>query len=505
MAQRTKKLEIGQTKIATVRAKYKGIAGNFDVYYGNTCVPYVNGKMMILPKEKYLNLLKSFLRNEGDEYIAPTIEEASNIADRVWAKYEENMRHKKEEERMKAEAEKERLAKLAEESSEPQEDVEESEPDSNEPKEQVSDSSSEKQGGEPEKSDVPSKEALGSEESAIHAYEEEESERKEENKEEDASEPEPEVVETSKQEEKPKPLEFVYIRHSDATEKAVVTMTTSNTDEEKSNHQEENVEETKTEDVFMFDCETDTRFESSEDSEAKMLGLEEADELFKDNSSSESKMSQYQAEAEVKEELFTENDKLDSISLNEVVLGRFENGKQVDSKPEETFQEEENTVSESKLNEELHSSEEQKQVVMSDELADEIKRLIREQNKIVLDEQTRTIRKVDDNAGKLDKLLSENKSVDLNFDLDGLEKEFNKMNKKVSVMQVFCLLSLIVSLALGSVAAYFGLGYGDTLTLRNGEEVELHAIVHAEDGDRYSLLGTLSIDDNGEVIVEGAE
>ncbi|MBP3399822.1 MAG: hypothetical protein J6K75_08695, partial [Erysipelotrichaceae bacterium] len=133
------------------------------------------------------------------------------------------------------------------------------------------------------------------------------------------------------------------------------------------------------------------------------------------------------------------------------------------------------------------------------------KRLIREQNKIVLDEQTRTIRKVDDNAGKLDKLLSENKSVDLNFDLDGLEKEFNKMNKKVTVLQVFCLLSLIVSLALGSVAAYFGLGYGDTLTLRNGEEVELHAIVHAEDGDRYSLLGTLSIDDNGEVIVEGAE
>lgn len=500
MAQRTKKLEIGQTKIATVRAKYKGIAGNFDVYYGNICVPYVNGKMMILPKEKYLNLLKSFLRNEGDEYIAPTIEEASNIADRVWAKYEENMRHKKEEERLKAEAEKERLAKLAEEASEPQDDVEESEPDSNEPKEQASDNSLEEQGERPEKSDVPS------EESANHAYEGEECKRKEEKKEEDTSEPEPEVVETSKQEEeKPKPLEFVYKRDSDVTEKAVVTMTTSNTDEEKSNYQEKTVPETQTENVFMFDCETDTRFESSEDNEAKMLGLDEADELFKDNSSSESKMSQYQAEDEVKEELTTENDKLDSISLNEVVLGSFENGKQVDSKPEEALQEEENTVSESKLNEELHSSEEQKQVVMSDELADEIKRLIREQNKIVLDEQTRTIRKVDDNAGKLDKLLSENKSVDLNFDLDGLEKEFNKMNKKVSVMQVFCLLSLIVSLALGSVAAYFELGYGDTLTLRNGEEVELHAIVHGEGGDRYSLLGTLSIDDNGEVIVEGEE
>ena len=496
MAQRTKKLEIGQTKIATVRAKYKGIAGNFDVYYGNICVPYVNGKMMILPKEKYLNLLKSFLRNEGDEYIAPTIEEASNIADRVWAKYEENMRRKKEEERLKAEAEKERLAKLAEESSER---------DSNEPKEQASDNSLEEQGEEPEKSDVPSKEALDTEESANHAYEEEESERKEEKKEEDNYEHEPEVVETSKQEEKSKPLEFVYKRHSDATEKAVVTMTTSNTDEEKSNHQEETVEETKTEAVFMFDCETDTRFESSEDSEAKMLGLEEADELFKDNSSSESRIDQHQAEEAEKEQLSTENDKLDSISLEEVVLGRFENGKQVDSKPIEAFQEEENTVSESKLNEKLHSSEEQKQVVMSDEFADEIKRLIREQNKIVLDEQTRTIRKVDDNAGKLDKLLSENKSVDLNFDLDGLEKEFNKMNKKVTVLQVFCLLSLIVSLALGSVAAYFGLGYGDTLILRNGEEVELHAIVHAEDGDRYSLLGTLSIDDNGEVIVEGAE
>ncbi|MBR5004000.1 MAG: hypothetical protein IKY14_00875, partial [Erysipelotrichaceae bacterium] len=104
MTQRTKKLEVGRTKIATVRAKYKGVSGNFDVLYGNICIPYVDGKMMILPKEKYLDLLKSFLKNEGVEYIAPTLEEASTIADRVWARYEETSRRQKEEELLKAEA-----------------------------------------------------------------------------------------------------------------------------------------------------------------------------------------------------------------------------------------------------------------------------------------------------------------------------------------------------------------------------------------------------------------
>ena len=79
------------------------------------------------------------------------------------------------------------------------------------------------------------------------------------------------------------------------------------------------------------------------------------------------------------------------------------------------------------------------------------------------------------------------------------------MNRKISGMKWVCLLSLVTSLALGAIAGYFGLGYGDNITLRSGEEVELHAIVHGAEGDTYSLLGTLSVDESGEVIVEPAE
>ncbi|MBR5004386.1 MAG: hypothetical protein IKY14_02870, partial [Erysipelotrichaceae bacterium] len=162
--------------------------------------------------------------------------------------------------------------------------------------------------------------------------------------------------------------------------------------------------------------------------------------------------------------------------------------------------EEEETVEESSNEEE--SPVNSMQPSMSEELYNDLKRMIQEQNVLILNDQALMLRKIEANSDKLDELMQDDKSIELNFDLNGLEKEFKKMNRKISGMKWACLLSLVTSLALGAIAGYFGLGYGDNITLRSGEDVELHAIVHGVEGDTYSLLGTLSVDESGEVIVD---
>ena len=160
-----------------------------------------------------------------------------------------------------------------------------------------------------------------------------------------------------------------------------------------------------------------------------------------------------------------------------------------------------------KTDEDSNQSKEKGTIIpeMREERFNEIKQLIVEQAQLLVAEQQKVANKTEENADKLNQLLAEEKSIELNFDLEGLEKEFKKMNRKISSMRWLCLLSLATSLALGSIAAYFGLGYFDVLTLKEGEDVELHAIVHGEEGDRYSLLGTMSVGENGEVNIEEQE
>lgn len=437
MTQRTKKLEVGRTKIATVRAKYKGVSGNFDVLYGNICIPYVDGKMMILPKEKYLDLLKSFLKNEGVEYIAPTLEEASTIADRVWARYEETSRRQKEEELLKAEAQK----NIEEQQKDVSEDKESEENNLPEPThEEISEEN-------------PVEDEPESEEVADYAHQEEESKREEEINE----------VHESVYEYKHEETNFVD------------TMSTKIDDEV---DPEESVEEQppkEEEEINILDCEPETRFEKE----------------LPDEADSED---QHQVSPQEKEGTST------VTGINETDL--FDDQQEV-TDATEFLEEEEETVEESSNEEE--SPVNSMQPSMSEELINDLKRMIQEQNVLILNDQALMLRKIEVNSDKLDELMQDDKSIELNFDLNGLEKEFKKMNRKISGMKWVCLLSLVTSLALGAIAGYFGLGYGDNITLRSGEDVELHAIVHGAEGDTYSLLGTLSVNESGEVIVEPAD
>ena len=437
MTQRTKKLEVGRTKIATVRAKYKGVSGNFDVLYGNICIPYVDGKMMILPKEKYLDLLKSFLKNEGVEYIAPTLEEASTIADRVWARYEETSRRQKEEELLKAEAQNN--------IEEQQKDVsEDKEPEENNLPEPVHEEISEQK---------PVEDESISEEVADYAYQAEESKREEEIN---------EVHESV----------FEY-KHEETN--FVDTMSTKIAEEVNSAQPEEDLQSKEEEEIVILDCEPETRFEKELPDEAEPEDQQQGSPQEKEGTST-------------------------VTGINETDL--FDDQQEV-ATTDESLEEKEEPVEES--SDEEDSPVNPMQPSMSEELINDLKRMIQEQNVLILNDQALMLRKIEANSDKLDELMQDDKSIELNFDLNGLEKEFKKMNRKISGMKWACLLSLVTSLLLGAIAGYFGLGYGDTITLRNGEDVELHAIVHGAEGDTYSLLGTLSVDESGEVIVEPAD
>ena len=437
MTQRTKKLEVGRTKIATVRAKYKGVSGNFDVLYGNICIPYVDGKMMILPKEKYLDLLKSFLKNEGVEYIAPTLEEASTIADRVWARYEETSRRQKEEELLKAEAQK----NIEEQQKDVSEDKESEENNLPEPThEEISE-------------EKPVEDESESDEVTDYAYEKEESKSEEEINE----------VHESVYEYKHEETNFVD------------TMSTKIDDEV---DPEESVEEQppkEEEEIVILDCEPETRFEKELPDEAEPEDQQQLSPQEKEGTSTVTGIKD--------KDLFDDQQEVPDA--------------------DETLEEEQESVEES--SDEEDSPVNPMQPSMSEELINDLKRMIQEQNVLILNDQALMLRKIEANSDKLDELMQDDKSIELNFDLNGLEKEFKKMNRKISGMKWVCLLSLVTSLALGAIAGYFGLGYGDNITLRSGEDVELHAIVHGAEGDTYSLLGTLSVDESGEVIVEPAD
>ena len=433
MTQRTKKLEVGRTKIATVRAKYKGVSGNFDVLYGNICIPYVDGKMMILPKEKYLDLLKSFLKNEGVEYIAPTLEEASTIADRVWARYEETSRRQKEEELLKAEA---------------QNNIEEQQKDVSEDKE-----SEENNLPEPTHEEKPVEDESESDEVTNHASEEEESK----------SDKEISEVHESVYEYKHEETNFVD------------TMSTKIVEEVNSAQPEEELQSKEEEEIVILDCEPETRFEKELPDEAEPEDQQQLSPQEKEGTSTVTGINET--------DLFDDQQEACEIA--------------------ETLEEEQESVEES--SDEEDSPVNPMQPSMSEELINDLKRMIQEQNVLILNDQALMLRKIEANSDKLDELMQDDISIELNFDLNGLEKEFKKMNRKISGMKWVCLLSLVTSLALGAIAGYYELGYGDNITLRSGEEVELHAIVHGAEGDTYSLLGTLLVDESGEVIVDPAD
>ena len=67
----------GETTIGTVVSKdNNGLIRDFSIYYGNVASPVVDGNVLHMKEDRYLNMLKTFLETDiGKEYEMPTEEE----------------------------------------------------------------------------------------------------------------------------------------------------------------------------------------------------------------------------------------------------------------------------------------------------------------------------------------------------------------------------------------------------------------------------------------------
>ena len=73
----TKKLIPGETQIGTVISKdNNGMIRDFSIYYGNVASPIIDGNILHMKEERYLDMLKTFLESEtGREYEIPAEDE----------------------------------------------------------------------------------------------------------------------------------------------------------------------------------------------------------------------------------------------------------------------------------------------------------------------------------------------------------------------------------------------------------------------------------------------
>lgn len=88
---RTKQLEPLKTVIANINSDFGGVNRKFTVYYGNACEPLINGEMLHLKEEDYIELLTRFLSNEDCEYQIPSKSDIQEISSSVAKKYKEGV------------------------------------------------------------------------------------------------------------------------------------------------------------------------------------------------------------------------------------------------------------------------------------------------------------------------------------------------------------------------------------------------------------------------------
>lgn len=86
---RNRQLEPLKTVIATITSDFGGIERKFKVYYGNACEPLVNGEMLHLGEEDYIELLTKFLSDEECEYNVPSTSEVQKVSSEIANKYKE--------------------------------------------------------------------------------------------------------------------------------------------------------------------------------------------------------------------------------------------------------------------------------------------------------------------------------------------------------------------------------------------------------------------------------
>ncbi|MBR0419571.1 MAG: hypothetical protein IJI66_10400 [Erysipelotrichaceae bacterium] len=101
----------GKTQIGTLRGNWNGQHRTMSIMYGNVASPVIDGQVLRLPEDKYMEMLEKFLESEeGLKYRVPTVAETAKAiddmltlqeeVDRKRAQQEEAERKRKEQEEL---------------------------------------------------------------------------------------------------------------------------------------------------------------------------------------------------------------------------------------------------------------------------------------------------------------------------------------------------------------------------------------------------------------------
>ncbi|MBR3252111.1 MAG: hypothetical protein IKF80_10420 [Erysipelotrichaceae bacterium] len=109
----------GKTQIGTLRGNWNGTHRTMSIMYGNVASPVIDGQVLRLPEDKYMEMLESFLESEeGLKYRVPTRAESSKAIDDMLTLQEEVDRkraEKEEAERRRKQQEEQERQRRAEE------------------------------------------------------------------------------------------------------------------------------------------------------------------------------------------------------------------------------------------------------------------------------------------------------------------------------------------------------------------------------------------------------
>lgn len=487
MIERTKQLIPLETLIGTINGKYKDKVYTFQIFYGNACLPFVDGKMLHLNEKAYYKKLEEFfLSKEGQEYIIPPKSEILAVCAQVIENDKLGMYKEARKEEPKAEAE-----------------------------ERSMDTDTSDQTG--SSVENPAETELKNDIENIDTEKSTESEAKRDN---DGTEKEEQVIDEKQQEEtldsetqNASNEDVVNEENStanipDETEEAEKEKTTLKEDVEETStlvtdekvSVETDVEVTVKEEIAEEPVKEDDEGSINSDADKKE---EDPNENLTSNEKEISVTSEDDSVEAEKEKIEENTEKYDPYKnsidaiFNNASLNENGNENTVQSVDEKTSTDVDKNVDEN-LNINIENKDINLLLKAIKEISEENKKTSKRIDAMIASEEERIYIPVEEDITK-----EQMRNETLELVKEELIKNNTKLEKNNKLIKNLLCISVIFNLIIMILVpvSHIVFGANSPLSLNNGDNVEVHAIVHDSNGgeDQYSLLGTFNIE-NGQVV-----
>lgn len=499
--ERTKKLELLQTQIGSITArKPDGTFVPFIVLYGGGMLPWINGKMKHLNEKKYREILRNFLEGkngkEGLEYIVPTETQIAqdlatvlnNDRNGMYVLIDPNEEKRKQEE-----------------SESTKEEVEDNKPLEEPISENLATEETKNSKEEPaSQEELPAKEDVADSNSPTL-----ETDEKVENSYES-------TMEDTQETENPLDNEGIVDEHKETLQeetKEPISEAAISQDEDKLEAKEEVAEisnEPKEESVLSINESQINNVvnqliggENISDNtgefdfgDASLMNDEEINKQVSDIDNAFQGLKKQEEiankKAQEEQEVLTKPTEMEQVAE--------ETKEEVSTAPVEPIAQKEREIDNTKA-----------EKVIDNEKVDELINIVKSQDETITalkeslfrlelanKENTREIRKdisyANTKVGEAVKPLAEFKPENVGDNSKPI-KALESQVKTMKLVTIICLLITIITAVLVPLCSVINLK--DELNLSNNDEVELHAVIHGEDGenDNYVLIGTFTVED----------